>query len=92
MTVFSSFANTKFWKEYNSLPNNIQDLADKAYQLFKENPNHPSLHFKKVGNKQPIYSVRINDDFRALGYKIDNNIYWFWIGNHDNYDKLISSF
>ena len=26
------------------------------------------------------------------GYKIDNNIYWFWIGNHDNYDKLISSF
>ena len=57
----------RFWQSYNRLPKDIQLLADKKYELLKNNPFHPSLHFKKVGNRKQLWSVRINDNYRALG-------------------------
>lgn len=72
---------------YEKLPKSIQVLTKKAYQKWKENNHHPSLHFKQLyGN---IYSVRININYRALAVKQDNVLIWFWIGNHSNYDLLI---
>ena len=32
----------------NQLPEDIKQIADSSYELLKNNPNHPSLHFKKV--------------------------------------------
>jgi hypothetical protein len=43
-------ASLSFWKCYEQLPAEIKELADKNYQLLKENPNHPSLHLKKIKN------------------------------------------
>ncbi|MEP7256095.1 MAG: hypothetical protein ABI666_09970 [Ferruginibacter sp.] len=80
------FTVPSFWKCYEALPANIREQADKNYQLLKENPNHPSLHFKKIQN---YYSVRIGLRYRALGIEVDENIVWFWIGSHAEYDKLI---
>ena len=37
MPKFKSFANDKFWKSYNDLPTHMQELADKAFELFKNN-------------------------------------------------------
>ena len=34
-----------------------------AYRLWKENPAHPSLRFKKVHPRLPIYSVRVDLDW-----------------------------
>jgi hypothetical protein len=48
----------------------------------KDNPQHPGLQFKRVHPVKPIYSVRINNDYRALGVRKDNIIIWFWIGSH----------
>jgi hypothetical protein len=42
--------NAKFWRFRESLPENIQRLADENFELLKNNPRHPSLHFKKVGD------------------------------------------
>jgi hypothetical protein len=53
-----------FWERYYKLPDDVKEQADKNYTLLKENPAHPSLHFKKIGN---YYSVRINIRYRALG-------------------------
>jgi hypothetical protein len=50
------FASRAFWEAYDRLPKPIRDLADKNYDLLKENPRHPSLQFKKVGR---FWSVRI---------------------------------
>lgn len=66
-------------------------MADKAFNLFDRDPQHPSLHFKKIGRKQPIYSARVTKNYRVLGYMMDEHIYWFWIGDHKAYDRLISS-
>jgi hypothetical protein len=40
-------ASKRFWECYNELPEDIQTLADKNYELLKASPQHPSLHFKK---------------------------------------------
>lgn len=80
------FASEAFWKSYRVLPARIQDLADKNYLLLKENPQHPSLHFKKVG---PYWSVRVSLQYRALAVESDGDLVWFWIGSHAAYDKLI---
>ena len=39
------FTLPRFWQYYQKLPRDIQELADKNYELLKSDPNHPSLHF-----------------------------------------------
>ncbi len=80
----------RFWKFYNRLPRDIQLLANKSYELLKQNPSHPSLHFKKVGNRKQLWSVRINDNYRALGVDKLEGVVWFWIGKHSEYDEILN--
>ena len=77
-------------KAFEQLPENIKEAARKAYQLWKQDPYHPSLRFKQVHSTLPIYSVRIGKDWRAVGIKEEDVIIWFWIGSHSNYDNLLS--
>jgi hypothetical protein len=79
-------ATTAFWEYYQQLPAAIQQLADKNYELLKADPEHPSLHFKKVGSYR---SVRVGIAYRALGIVDEDAVIWFWIGSHDEYERLI---
>jgi hypothetical protein len=79
-------ASPAFWAEYRQLPIAIRDLADRNFALLKENPRHPSLHFKKVGD---LWSVRVGLRYRALAVEIDDNLLWFWIGSHAAYDAFV---
>jgi hypothetical protein len=80
------FASPAFWQAYAKLPENIRALADKNYQLLKSDPQHPSLHFKKIGR---YWSVRVGLRYRALAVEDDRNLIWFWIGSHADYDALL---
>ena len=40
-------ATPQFWERFAKLPERIQRLARKNFELLKQNPKHPSLHFKK---------------------------------------------
>jgi hypothetical protein len=79
-------ASAKFWAHYWSLPAEVRATADKNFALLKDNPRHPSLHFKKVG---ALWSARVGDQYRALGKDVDGAVLWFWIGTHADYDKLV---
>jgi len=79
-------ANPRFWRCYRELPDNIQQLADQSYRLLKQNPQHPSLHFKQVGR---YWSVRVGFHYRALAVEQGEDVVWFWIGPHAEYDRLI---
>lgn len=81
----------QFWKLYNQLPKIIRRRAVKAYRLWRDKPQAPGLQFKLVGKRRPVYSVRINDAYRALGLLDGDTIYWFWIGAHDEYERIIKS-
>lgn len=77
---------SRFWKCFDALPADVQESAEKNYQLLKENPNHPSLHFKRVGK---YWSVRVSLDYRGLAVETDDGFLWFWIGKHSEYDRII---
>ncbi|MEQ8462185.1 type II toxin-antitoxin system RelE family toxin [Coleofasciculus sp. E1-EBD-02] len=77
-----------FWDEYRKLRREIRQKARKAYQLWAENPFHPSLHFKCINNQENIWSVRVTRGYRALGFKDADTITWFWIGSHDDYERF----
>ena len=51
---------------------------------------HPSLRFKQVHQTEPIYPVRITQDYGAVGLGEGDAMIWFWIGSHTDYDDLIS--
>ncbi|HZP77461.1 MAG TPA: hypothetical protein VFB45_15060 [Pseudolabrys sp.] len=80
------FASPAFWEAYAKLPDNVRTLADKNYELLKQNPYHPSLHFKKIGR---FWSVRVGLRYRALAVETGDDLLWFWIGTHADYDALL---
>ena len=71
---------------YGELPAQIQQLADKNFELLKADSKHPSLHFKKIAG---MWSVRVGAHYRALGFDDEGGVLWFWIGSHSAYDKLM---
>ena len=79
-------ANKRFWFCLHRLPEPIQKLAKKNFDLLKENPKHPSLHFKQVGK---LWSARVGLSYRALSVKTERGFIWVWIGTHEEYERLI---
>ena len=82
------FASPKFWEHYDRLPAPIRKRADRAFELLKRDPWHPSLRFEKKGRG---WSVRVDDGYRALAKDRPEGMVWIWIGNHDDYERLIRS-
>jgi hypothetical protein len=85
----NSRGTRRFWTHYRRLPVDVRQLARKAYQLFRANPNHPSLHFKRIQGQEPVYSIRISLGFRAIGLVEGDEVNWIWIGSHAEYDELL---
>ncbi len=80
------FASPDFWFHYRQLPPEIRDLADKNFELLKQNLRHPSLRLKKVG---VFYSARVGLHYRVLAKERSEGLVWFWIGHHSEYDRLL---
>jgi len=61
--------------------------------LLKANPLHPSLQFKKVGERRglELWSARVTLNYRALAIRREYGCLWFWIGDHSAYEALIPS-
>ena len=79
------YAAPSFWRAYHQLPEQVRALADKQFQLLKADPQHPSLHFKRVGR---FYSARVGAHYRALAVEAPDGVLWFWIGSHAEYDRI----
>ena len=79
-----------FRKLLSLAPQGIQAKAKQAYEIWSENPAHPSLRYKKIHNTLPEYSVRIDLNWRAVGVLKNEVMVWFWIGPHDEYERLLS--
>jgi len=72
-----------------ALPEEVRRQAREAYMLFRDNPSHPGLRFKKVHPKLPIFSARISLSCRAVGTLKDQVITWVWVGSHADYEALL---
>ncbi len=75
-----------FWAAYNSLPQNVQRSALRKIEFLLENPRHPSLQLKKVGE---LWSARISKQYRILAREEEGTLVWYWVGKHDEYMRRI---
>lgn len=78
--------NTRFWDCFDQLPKSVQILAKKNFELLKNDLNHPSLSFKKVGK---FWSARVGINYRALVFKDGEDYIWVWIGSHEEYERFL---
>ena len=77
----------RFRVRFNDLPPDIQALAREKFQLWRQDPFHPSLQFKHLlGN---VWSARIGNSYRALARRHNGLVVWFWIGSHEEYNSLL---
>lgn len=73
-----------------ALPGDVRRQTRSAYRQFVQNPRHPGLRFKRVQASDRLVSARVNRDCRAVGvHKTPDEIVWFWIGFHEEYEKLL---
>ena len=79
-------ASPAFWSCLRGLPTEVRELAEKAFAQLKADPNHPSLHFKKVGR---YWSARVGLYYRAVAVEAPDGLVWFWVGSHAEYDRLL---
>ena len=86
----NSFLLPEFLVLYRGLPESVRQQARQAYSLFQQDPHHPGLRFRQVHPTRPISSARVGLHYRAVGVRQGNDISWFWIGSHAEYDHLLS--
>ena len=85
-----SHVNPDFRKLFAALPEDVRDQARAAYRLFRANPRHPGLNFKRVHASQRLVSVRVGRNYRAVGVlRGSDEVLWFWIGPHPEYEKVL---
>ena len=77
-----------FWSLYAALDAKTKAAARRTYELFREQPGHGSLRFKKLGGYADVWSVRINEQYRAVGRRQGDTVVWFWIGSHNDFDRM----
>jgi hypothetical protein len=85
----NSFLTESFLTRYRALPAQVREQARQAHALFLQDPHHPSLRFRRVHPVRPIFSARVGIDYRVVGNRDGNDIFWFWIGSHSEYDQLL---
>ena len=89
--MLRSIATRRFWTLFHGLPSEVQELAVKTYRLWRQDPSHPSLRFRRLQGSTGRFSVRVGQHHRALGSVSEDTITWVWIGTHAEYDRLVNS-
>ena len=75
-----------FWRCFENLPEPVQKISKKNFELLKNDPSHTSLHFKKVGT---FWSIRAGMNYRGLAVEDGSDFIWIWIGTYDEYERMI---
>lgn len=83
-----SAGNEEFWRLYGLLPEQARSQARQAYRRFIENPDHPSLRFKKLNGPRNFWSVRFGGDYRAVCAREGENVVWLWVGTRGDFGKM----
>lgn len=48
-----------FLECFAKLSDKVKDQARRCYRLWKDDPSHPSLRFKRIHNHEALYSIRV---------------------------------
>jgi hypothetical protein len=81
----SNHTTARFREMRDRLPEQVRRSAYAAFDIFKTNPDHPGLNFRKVGR---FWGISFANGYRALAVKDGEDLIWFFIGSHADYDKI----
>lgn len=76
-----------FKKAFAQLPHDIQLKAGKAFLLFQENPQHPSLHIKRMRGIPGVWEGRVDIHYRFTFHYEGDTAVFRNIGPHDILDQ-----
>lgn len=87
--MIESRTTRSFRNAFAALPDEIQAQARNAERIFRANPAHPSLRFKKVdpGGERVFGSG--GTELSCAWCPGGSVVTWFWIGSHSEYDRLV---
>jgi mRNA-degrading endonuclease RelE of RelBE toxin-antitoxin system len=83
-----SLALPSFWDAYRKLDPSVRVRIKKAYELWLNDPFHPSLRFKCINQPENIWAVRVSRGYRVVGVLDGDTVTWFWAGSHDDYERF----
>jgi len=83
-------ASRTFWRNFEKLTTQQQEVARKMFVVFKQNPFDPRLRSHKIHKLsarygRTIYAAEIEADLRAVFYVGDDTVVTVDIGSHDLY-------
>jgi len=80
-----SSTTSKFWRAYHSLRRRYEPRLGRL--IGSGGKTHATL--AALERKGEYWSVRIARGWRALGRMHEGALYWFWIGAHDEYQRVL---
>ncbi len=80
------FSN-RFDRSYNRLDYQDQEKVDEALELFRNNPEHPSLELEKIRGKEDIWSIRATRAIRITFNWEENTVALRVVGDHRVYSN-----
>ena len=83
----TSRAQENFWRCFDNLPADVQQQARERFHLWQKDAFNAALHFKPLLGD--VWSLRVNQQYRALARRKGSLVVWFWIGTHGDYDDLV---
>ena len=83
----NSHTTKSFRDALKRLSAEAREQAREAYAQFQVDPFSPGLNFEEVNAQRHIWSARITLGIRALGIRDRDEITWYWIGTHREYEK-----
>jgi mRNA-degrading endonuclease RelE of RelBE toxin-antitoxin system len=75
--------SSRFKKEYQKLPKEIQKTFDEKLSLFLKNPSHPSLRVKQIQGTKNRWEGSITMKYRFTFHFVETGLIFRTIGTHD---------
>ena len=79
-----------FRSQLKKLPTEVQSQAANAYRAFQVDPWSGDLTFKRIQGEKDVWSVRVSAQHRAVGRWRGDEMVWFFIGTHAEYDATLA--
>lgn len=97
--MFDAKLDPDFLDHFERLPKRAQKKTRAALKKWRRDNNHNSLEFKALFQTDEglLYALRVDGNqppgCRMLGVQdSDALINWYWVGPHDEYERLLASY
>lgn len=84
----NSYTTPEFWTACAALPPPVKQAAREKCRLQPKDPPRSSVCLDPKAHHCSVR--RVTRGYRALAIRVPEGFLWFWIGKHDEYERLIS--